>query len=83
MQKYIILDFQVIETIEIINTHKISVFLLILFIALHYVTYTRQEIKEKISNLSYPYWILFLVSVVLGILLLYDVNPEDFIYFKF
>ena len=83
MQKYIILDFQVIETIEIINAHKISVFLLILFIALQYVTYKRQEIKEKISNLSYPYWILFLVSVVLGILLLYDGNPEDFIYFKF
>jgi len=83
MQKYIILDFQVIETIEIINAHKISVFLLILFIALHYVTYKRQEIKEKISNLSYPYWILFLVSVILGILLLYDGNPEDFIYFKF
>jgi len=83
MQKYIILDFQVIETIEIINSHKISVVLIILFIALHYVTYKRQEIKEKITNLSYPYWILFLVLVILGILMLYDGNPEDFIYFKF
>ena len=83
MQKYIILDFQVIETIEIINSHKISVLLIILFIALHYVTYKKQEIKEKITNLSYPYWILFLVLVILGILMLYDGNPEDFIYFKF
>ena len=83
MQKYVILDFQVIETIEIINSHKISVLLLSLFIVLHFVTYKKQEIKEKISNLSYPYWILFLVSVILGILLLYDGNPEDFIYFKF
>ena len=72
MQKYIILDFQVIETIEIINSHKISVLLIILFIALHYVTYKKQEIKEKITNLSYPYWILFLVLVILGILMLYD-----------
>ena len=83
MQKYIILDFQVIETIEIINSHKISVLLIILFIALHYVTYKKQEIKEKITNLSYPYWILFLVLVILGILMLYDGNPEDFIYFRF
>ena len=83
MQKYIILDFQVIETIEIINSHKISVLLIILFIALHYITYKKQEIKEKITNLSYPYWILFLVLVILGILMLYDGNPEDFIYFKF
>ena len=83
MQKYVILDFQVIETIEIINSHKISVLLLSIFIVLHFVTYKKQEIKEKISNLSYPYWILFLVLTILGILLLYDGNPEDFIYFKF
>ena len=83
MQKFVILDFQVIETIEIISSHKISVALIILFAALHYVTYKRQEIKERITNLSYPYWILFLVLVILGILLLYDGNPEDFIYFKF
>ena len=83
MQKFVILDFQVVETIEIINSHKISVLLIILFVTLHYVTYKRQEIKEKITNLPYPYWILFLVLVILGILMLYDGNPEDFIYFKF
>jgi alginate O-acetyltransferase complex protein AlgI len=83
MQKYVILDFQITQTLEIIYSHKISIFLLVLFIFLHYVTYKKEGIKEKISNLSYPYWILFLVSVILGILLLYDGNPEDFIYFKF
>ena len=83
MQKYVILDFQITQTLEVIYSHKISIFLLVLFIFLHYVTYKKEGIKEKISNLSYPYWILFLVSVILGILLLYDGNPEDFIYFKF
>ena len=42
-----------IETIEIINSHKISVLLLILFIELHYVTYKKQEIKEKITISKY------------------------------
>jgi D-alanyl-lipoteichoic acid acyltransferase DltB (MBOAT superfamily) len=83
LQKYILLDFQYMQTIEIIITHKISIVVMILFIILHYVTFKKHDIKTKISNLSLPLWIIFLFSVSLSILLLYDGNPEDFIYFKF
>ena len=83
MQKYVFLDFQFIQTLEVISTHKIPMVVLFLFVILHYVTYKKQNLKDKISNLSLPYWIIFLILVILGILLLYDGNPEDFIYFKF
>ena len=83
LQKYILLDFQYMQTVEIITTHKISIVVMILFILLHYVTFKKHDLKTKISNLSLPFWIIFLFSASLSILLLYDGNPEDFIYFKF
>jgi alginate O-acetyltransferase complex protein AlgI len=83
LQKYVLLDFQYTQTIEIILTHKISIGVMILFIILHYIIFKKQDLKTKISNLPLPFWIIFLFSVSLSILLLYDGNPEDFIYFKF
>tara|TARA_B100001123_G_C15303234_1_gene1021765 strand:+ start:1141 stop:2613 length:1473 start_codon:yes stop_codon:yes gene_type:complete len=83
MQKYILLDFEITETIYVISSHKISITLMILFMVFHYISYRKENVIEIFSNLKYHYWILFLISVILGILLLYDGNPEDFIYFKF
>ena len=83
MQKYIILDFQIIETISVIQSHKISIFLMILFIVIHFISYKKNNLVEKFANMNYYYWCLFLVSGILSILLLYDGNPTDFIYFKF
>ncbi len=83
LQKYILLDFQYIQTLEIIRTHKIAIVIMILFIILHYVAFKKDDLKTKISNLPLPFWIIFLFSVSLSILLLYDGNPKDFIYFKF
>jgi len=56
---------------------------MILFIISHYIIFKRDNLKTKISNLPLPFWMIFLFSVSLSILLLYDGNPEDFIYFKF
>ena len=83
MQKYIILDFQIIETISVIQSHKVSIFLMILFIVIHFISYKKNNLVEKFANMNYYYWCLFLVSGILSILLLYDGNPTDFIYFKF
>jgi alginate O-acetyltransferase complex protein AlgI len=83
LEKYVLLDFQYIQTVEIITTHKISIVVMILFVILHYVTFKKHDLKTKISNLSLPFWTIFLFLVALSILLLYDGNPEDFIYFKF
>jgi hypothetical protein len=83
LQKYLLLDFQYIQTLEIIMSNKIAVVVLIIFIAVHYIIFKKHDIKTKISNMSLPLWMIFLFSVSLSILLLYDGNPEDFIYFKF
>ena len=83
LQKYVLLDFQYVQTLEIISTHKISIGIMILFIISHYIIFKKDNLKSKIANLPLPFWMIFLFSVSLSILLLYDGNPEDFIYFKF
>ena len=83
MQKYLILDFQIIETLSVIQSHKISIALMILFMIIHFISFKHGNLVEKFANLNYHYWVLFLVAGILSILLLYDGNPTDFIYFKF
>ena len=83
MQKYLILDFQIIETLSVIQSHKISIALMILFMIIHFISFKHGNLVEKFANLNYRYWVLFLVAGILSILLLYDGNPTDFIYFKF
>lgn len=83
MYKYLILDFQITETIFIIQDHKISVGLMILFAIVHFISFRKGNLVERFSNLNYRYWTLFLVFSILTILLLYDGNPNDFVYFKF
>ena len=83
MQKYLLIDFQVVETIAVMQSHKISIILMISFMVIHFISFKKGNLIEKISNLNYFYWVLFLVTGILLILLLYDGNPTDFIYFKF
>jgi len=83
MEKYLILDFQIIETISIIQSHKLSIGLMILFIIIHFISFRKGNLVEVFSKLNYKYWVLFLTAGILAILLFYDGNPTDFIYFKF
>jgi len=83
MQKYLFLDFQIIETIDVILSHKIPFALMISFMILHFISFKKGNLIEKFANLNPIYWILFLIIAILSILLLYDGNPTDFIYFKF
>ena len=83
MQKYLLIDFQIVETIAVMQSHKISIILMISFMVIHFISFKKGNLIEKISILNYFYWVLFLVTGILLILLLYDGNPTDFIYFKF
>ena len=83
MQKYLLIDFQIVETIAVMQSHKISIILMISFMVIHFISFKKGNLIEKFSNLNYFYWVLFLVTGILLILLLYDGNPTDFIYFKF
>jgi len=83
MQKYILVDFQIVETINVIQSHKISIVLMVSFMIIHFISFKKGNLVEKFANLNYFYWVLFLITGILLILLFYDGNPTDFIYFKF
>jgi len=55
MQKYIILDFATTKTIEVISTNKFAVFLIVLFIIMHFISYRKQSIVEKIARMKLGY----------------------------
>lgn len=83
MQKYILLDFQIVDTLRFIASHKFPFVVMILFIILHVVSYKKQNLPEKVSTFGPILWTLFLTIVILAIVFFFDGNPEDFIYFKF
>ena len=83
IQKYIFLDFQILDTIAYLISHKIPVLILIIFVILHFISYRTGNLPLKISNWNIKYWVLFLISIFLSILFFYPGNPENFIYFQF
>lgn len=83
MQKYIFLDLQIQNTIHFIELHKLPVAILTLFIFLHVISYKHGNLIQKISEFKPVYWIGFLTGVMVLILLFFDGNPQDFVYFQF
>jgi D-alanyl-lipoteichoic acid acyltransferase DltB (MBOAT superfamily) len=83
VQKYIFLDFQVNETIQLLLSEKIRVMIMIVFIVLHFISYKQGHLPQKISNYRMMYWIPILIIMMLTILFFYVGNAEDFIYFRF
>ncbi len=83
MGKYIFLDFEIVNTLQFISSNKLSVVLMILFVVMHFVSYKKVNLPEKISKYGSVKWITFLILSMLAIFMFYDGNPEDFIYFKF
>ena len=82
LTKYIIWDFEVVNTIEFILVHKLTITIMCLFIIINFISY-KKNMKETIANLRLRYWILALVIPILLILLFFDTTPNDFIYFQF
>lgn len=83
MKKYIVLDFQTGNIMNFIISHKLPIAFIILFIVLHLISYRIKNIHEKISQLKIHWWTGFLIITFLAIMLFYNGNPSDFIYFKF
>ncbi len=80
--KYIILDFEISNTIEFILVHKLAIGIMVLFIIFNFISY-KKDMKKMIVNLKLRYWIIVLVIPILLILLFFDATPNDFIYFQF
>jgi alginate O-acetyltransferase complex protein AlgI len=84
MQKYVVPDFHFNnDTLNFIVIYKIEIVLIILFIILHFISYKKGNLSEKISNIKLRYWFIFLTTIILAILFSYDGHPSDFIYFQF
>ena len=83
MEKYVFLDFETVNTIEIIESHEFSISLLILFIILHFISYKKGNIVDYVSKLKMEYWFIFLLCIFLPLALFYLGSAQEFIYFKF
>jgi alginate O-acetyltransferase complex protein AlgI len=83
MGKYVFLDFQIINTLEFISINKFSITIMGLFIILHFISYRKSNLIIEISKLRLKYWTLILTALIMCILLFYDGDPSDFIYFRF
>lgn len=83
MGKYLLLDFHISETMQFITLNKFPIAVLSVFLILHFISYKKGNLTERISNYKLHYWMFFLVGIMLLILFFYDGNPEQFIYFKF
>ena len=81
--KYVMWDFGVEKTINVILSNKLPILLIIGFVILHYISYKKTNLSEIISHLKLRYWVIFLIAITFSILVLYDGKPEDFIYFRF
>jgi len=83
MEKFVFLDFQTVNVIPFLISHKLPFAFIILFIVLHLISYRTKNLQEKISQLKTWKWTVFLTVTVLLTILFYNGNPSDFIYFRF
>lgn len=83
MNKFILIDFQFSDVIPILMSHKIPIFILFLFIILHFISFRKSNLVENISKLNLKQWFIVLIVISLSIVLFYNGDPEDFIYFRF
>lgn len=83
IQKYVLLDFRVSDTMVFLDNHKLSVGLVILFIILHMISYKKGNLPEYLSKLGLTKWTIFLASIMFIVLFTYNSSQTSFIYFQF
>ena len=82
MQKFLIWDFQIENTIGFIRAHKFESGLICLFLILNFISFRMGNLIQRISSNNYILF-SFLTIIMISIFFFYDGNSEDFIYFKF
>ena len=83
MSKFVFLDFKIVGLESILLAYKIPIALILLFVVLHYISYMRPNIVEKIAKLGLISWGVIICVILTAIVFFYDGNPADFIYFRF
>lgn len=82
MYKYVFWDFALDSTMQIVSHNKIPIALIIIFFIWHYASY-KKNLHQFVTGFNLKSWTLFLTCVMILIIVLYDNNPHDFIYFRF
>ena len=83
IQKFVFIEINTSEIFNTLSENKLPVLLMVLFIIIHYISYKKQNLLEKIAELDLKYWSLVLIIILTSIIFFYDANPRDFIYFRF
>ena len=83
MEKFLFIDLVTDNIIQFILLYKLPIGLMILFVILHFISFRKSDLIIRISNLPLKYWIIPLTLIMTLIVLFYDGNPKDFIYFRF
>lgn len=82
IKKYIVIDVHN-NPITFIKSWEFPLFLILIFVILHFISYKKENIRESIARLNFWYWCGFITSITIIIVLFYGGHPEDFIYFEF
>ena len=80
--KYLVWDFAINETVQILSHNQIPIILIVGFFILHYISY-KKNIVKTLSEIKIVYWMCILLGMMTLILFFYDLSPEEFIYFRF
>ena len=80
--KYLVWDFAINETVQILSHNQIPIILIVGFFILHYISY-KKNIVKTLSEIKIVYWMCILLGMISLILFFYDLSPEEFIYFRF
>ena len=83
MQKFVIIDLQLDDALDIIFAHKVPIAFMVAFVILHFISYRRENLIQTIANMKLQYWGIVLGVILSLIIFFFDGNPEDFIYFRF
>ena len=83
INKYIIIDFINLNSISIIDSNKNSIFILLVFIVFHYITFQKKNLITDISKLNLKKWFLIILLISITIIVFFNGISEDFIYFRF
>ena len=83
IQKYILIDFNILDAIQFIQFNKFSFGLMGLFFILHFISYRKPSLISSVSKLKLKYWTIVLTVLLITIVFFYDGDSTDFIYFRF
>ena len=83
IKKFIFIDFSLVNVMDFLLMYKTSVIFILVFVYLHYASYSFKDVLERIRFLKLRYWLIYIVIVVVLILIFSPSETAEFIYFQF